>query len=466
MITAAEAAAELLRRQEAADSLLSFTEYTLPRYKAAPHHKTICDALEAVERGDIRRLIISVAPRFGKSELASRRFPAWFIGRNPEKEIIAASYNSELAGDFGKEVRNIVASEGYSNVFPSTRLAGDSRAANRWHTEQGGGYAAAGVGTAMTGRGAHVLLIDDPVKDRSEADSDTVRESIWQWYASTAYTRLTADGCVIVIQTRWHEDDLTGRLLEAEKLGGDTWHKIVLPALDEDGVSLWPERFNKARLEKIRDVVGMREWNALYMQDPVPDEGDYFKREWFAEYDKAPEGLSIYGGSDYAVTEDGGDFTEHGIIGVDFNDNIYLLDWWRGQTKPDAWIEQQCNLIIKHQPLCWFGEVGPIRRSVEPFLVRRMAERQAYARLEWLPSINEKTARARPIQARASMGKVFVPKSAPWKDALMTQVLKFPNTKFDDGVDVLSLFGRGLEHIIAPSKKRKQQAERAINWMS
>lgn len=185
-----DAARELLKRRRARSSLIDYARYTNTAYRPADHHEQIANALERVERGECKRLMIFMPPRHGKSELASRRFPAWFLGRNPRLSIIAASYNSDLAADFGREVRNIVASPEHRALFPDAVLADDSQAQNRWHTAQGGGYAAAGVGTAVTGRGAHVLNIDDPVKDRESADSELMREKTYRWYLSTAYTRL------------------------------------------------------------------------------------------------------------------------------------------------------------------------------------------------------------------------------------------------------------------------------------
>lgn len=403
-------------------------------------------------------------PRHGKSELASRSFPAWFLGRNPNKQIIAASYNSDLAADFGREVRNIVASPEFKKLFPDVGLSADSQAADRWHTSQGGMYVAAGVGTAITGRGAHVLLIDDPFKDREEADSDLRRRRVWEWFASTAYTRLMPGGAIVVINTRWHDDDLSGRLLEQP---GEGWEVLSLPAVTDEQ-ALWPEWYPKERLDAIRAVIGEREWSALYQQRPTPDEGDFFKRDWFMEYDQPPEGLHVYGASDYAVTADGGDYSEHGIAGVDFNANLYILDWWRGQTTSDVWIERQCDMILKHLPLMWFGESGVIRKAVEPFLTRRMVERNAFCQLEWLPSVADKPTRARAVQARASMGKVWLPKRAPWKEELLQQLLRFPAGKYDDGVDTLALFGRGLDQLVvaAPKKKAANAAAFGANaWM-
>lgn len=452
------AASELLKRRMARNSLLEFSLYTNLTYEVAPHHKLIAEKLEAVERGEIKRLMITMPPRHGKSELASRRFPSWYIGRNPDKQIIAASYNSDLANDFGREVRNIVGSPEFGNLY-KTALSADSKAANRWHTDKGGMYVAAGVGTAITGRGADILLIDDPFKDRQEADSEITRQRVWDWYTSTAYTRLMPGGAIIVINTRWHDDDLSGRLLAEQLNGGDKWDLLSLPAIDREGNPLWPEWYPLERLEQIRAVLPARDWNALYQQNPIPDDGDYFKKEWFGEYEELPTNLRYYGASDYAVTDGGGDFTEHGVIGVDGANNIYVVDWWKGQTTSDVWIDAKCDLIVKYSPHCWFGEAGPIRRAIEPFLMRRMQEREAYCRIEWMPSISDKPSRARPIQAMASMGKVFFPKNAVWKAELMIQLLRFPAAKHDDGVDVLSLFGRGMEFIKAPRNKRKQQSE-------
>ena len=429
-----EAAQELLRRRAARNSLIEFARYTLPTYEEAAHHLMIAKRLEAVERGEIKRLMIFMPPRHGKSELASRRFPAWFLGRNPQAEIIAASYNSDLAADFGRDVRAIVASEECRRLFETT-LRPDSKAADRWHTNEGGAYRAAGVGTAMTGRGADLLLIDDPVKDREEADSELRRDRVWDWYRSTAYTRLSPQGRVVVIQTRWHEDDLAGRLLE----GSDHWEVLSLPAIGSDGRALWEERFPLERLHAIERTLGPREWSALYMQRPQPDEGTFFQRGWFSTWDVLPK-VRIYGTSDYAVTDEGGDYTAHRIWGVSSDGGLYRIDGWRGQTTSDQWIEAKIDLMARHKPFAWFGEKGVIQKAVEPMLVRRMRERRVFCRLEWLPSIHDKATRARGFQARAAMGRVWFEPGAD-----LSEFLAFPAGKHDDDVDCASLMGRALD---------------------
>jgi predicted phage terminase large subunit-like protein len=436
-----ERATDLLQKRTARKSLQSFTEQINPAYIAAGHHRLICEKLEAVERGDIDRLMIFMPPRHGKSELASRKFPAWYLGRNPAKQIIAASYNSDLAMDFGRDVRNLVGSPEFGDVFPNVELREDSRAANRMNTSHGGAYVAAGVGTAVTGRGAHILLIDDPFKDREEADSERRRQIVDDWFRSTAYTRLMPGGAVILIQTRWHEDDLAGRLLERERRAedGGEWHVLDLPAIDAKGQALWPEWYDVPALNRIKNSIGAREWSALYQQRPQPDDGTFFQREWFKEWSVLPE-LRYYGASDYAVTDGDGDFTVHRVWGIDHKGWVYRVAGWRGQTSADVWIESKLDLIAKYKPLAWFGEGGVIQKAIEPMLKRRMLERRVHCRLEWLPSIHDKPTRARSFQAMASMGRVFIEPGAD-----IAEFLAFPAGKHDDDVDTASLIGRAID---------------------
>jgi predicted phage terminase large subunit-like protein len=455
-----EVRAALARR-----SLLRFTEYTNPLYQRAQHHEQIAAKLEAVERGEIDRLMIFMPPRHGKSELASKRFPAWCLGRRPERQIIAASYNSDLANDFGRNVRNLVAEPEFGQVFHGVTLAPDSQAANRMNTNHGGTYVAAGVGTAVTGRGAHIALIDDPFKDREEADSERRRELVWDWYRSTLYTRLMPGGAIVLIQTRWHEDDLAGRLLQQER---DQWDVLELPALNAHGEALWPEWYDVPALQRIKDTIGPREWSALYQQRPQPDEGTYFQRDWFQEWKELPP-LRLYGPSDYAVTDGAGDYTVHRIWGIDGNGDVYRVDGWRGQTASDEWIERKLDLIEKHKPFAWFGEGGVIQKAIEPMLKRRMRERKVHCRLEWLPSVADKPTRARAFQAMAANGRVYFEPGADIGEHLV-----FPAGKNDDDVDNSSLIGRAIDQahpaIIKPEATKKPrdiwapQKQAANDW--
>lgn len=431
-----------MKAARARRGLQAFTEFVNPAYVSAGHHSLICSRLEAIERGDIDRLMIFMPPRHGKSELASRKFPAWYLGRNPSKQIIAASYNSDLATDFGRDVRNLVADPDYRLVFPGVELRQDSTSANRMHTNRGGMYVAAGVGTAVTGRGADVLLIDDPFKDREEADSERRREIVDNWFRSTAYTRLMPGGAVVVIQTRWHEDDLAGRLLEREgrREDGGEWEVLELPAINPSGEALWPEWYPVPALERIKASIGPREWSALYQQRPQPEDGTFFQRGWFKSWDVLPAHLRVYGTSDYAVTADDGDYTVHRIWGVDDKGDLYRLDGWRGQATSDVWIETKLDLIAKYKPLAWFGEGGVIQKAIEPMLVRRMRERRVMCRMEWVPPIADKPTRARSFQAMASMGRVWFEDGAD-----LGEFLAFPAGKHDDEVDAASMIGRAID---------------------
>lgn len=264
--------------------MLGFTRYVKPDYVTARPHRIICDAIDRVLEGKSRRLIIEAPPRHGKSEIVSRKLPAYYLGRFPRRSVIAASYGSELAADFGREVRNLVGSRRFSNLFPEVELALDSSAKDHWYTNQGGYYLSAGIGsgqgTTTTGRGANLLIVDDPIKSRAHAESETYREGLKSWYRSVAYTRLEKDEAIIVMATRWHEDDPIGWLISQQESGADQWERVTLPAVDLDPLgnkrALWPEKYSLDRLQQIRSVIKEYEWNALYMQRPRPMEGSYF----------------------------------------------------------------------------------------------------------------------------------------------------------------------------------------------
>lgn len=442
-------------------SLLEFTKWTFPQYRPAPHHLLIAEKLEAVERGEINRLMIFMPPRHGKSELASKRFPAWYLGRNPGRQVIAASYNLDLAQDFGREVRNIVREREYADVF-STTLAPDSQAAGRWSTNEKGAYVAAGVGTAITGRGAHLLLIDDPVKDREEADSERRRDTVWNWYTSTAYTRLMKGGAIVLIQTRWHEDDLGGRLLEAERNGGDQWEKLILPALN-DNSALWEEEYPVERLRQIKAAIGPRDFSALYQQQPSPEEGTFFQRGWFNRHSAGQHGpVNVYITTDFAVTDGRGDYTELGVWGHGPGNKLYQLDWWHGQTASNDWIERLLDLIQKWRPLCTFYEQGVIEKAVSPMIVQRMRERKIFSRIEKVPSVSDKPTRARAFQARASMKNVSLLNDERG-ERVLDQLLTFPAGKHDDAVDVCSQIGMVIDQAhaaIVPVREKKPTRDR------
>lgn len=447
--------------------LLAYSAYQWPNYRDAFHHRLIARKLEAIERGEIDRLIITMPPRHGKSMLASEFFPSWYLGRNPDHYVIAATYAQELADDFGRKVRNQIADPAFGLIFPGVGIKADSTSAKRFHitgprdtvaTTQDGAYFAVGVGGPLTGRGAHLLLIDDPVKNREEAESELIRKKTRDWYTSTAYTRLMPGGRVIVIQTRWHEDDLAGWLLREHAHEG--WETLDLPAINDAGEALWPEQYPIERLEQIKRAIGPRDWSALYQQQPSPETGDYFKAEWVKSVDNLPDrrNLNIYGASDYAVTADGGDYTVHVVVGIDPDDRVYLLDLWRGQTASDEWIEAFCDLVQKWRPIGWAEETGQIKSGVGPFLTRRMIERKAYVYREAFPTRGDKAIRAQSIRGRIAMNGLHILKDAPFRTDLINEMMSFPVAVHDDQVDALGLVGQLLDRM--QSGKRDTQASK------
>lgn len=438
--------------------LVSYAAYQWPGYKLGRHHLLIAKHLEMVERGEITRLMITMPPRHGKSMLASEFFPAWYLGRNPDHYVVAATYAQELADDFGRKVRNQIADPAYAQIFPGVGLKSDSTSSRRFHvttpldsfaTGQNGAYFAVGVGGPLTGRGAHLLLIDDPVKNREDAESEVIRKKTKDWYTSTAYTRLMPGGRIVVIQTRWHEDDLAGWLQEEHKHEG--WVILDLPAIDDDGQALWPEQYDIEALERIKRALPPRDWSALYQQRPSPETGDYFKREWIHEVDHLPPlaTMRVYGASDYAVTQDGGDYTCHAVVGVDPEHRLYLLDLWRVQASSDKWVEAFCDLVLKWKPIGWAEETGQIKSGVGPFLVRSMLERQAYVAREQFPTRGDKAVRAQSFRGRVASTGLHIHKDAPWKSDLISEMMSFPVGVHDDQVDALGLAGQLLDRMLA-----------------
>ena len=268
------------KRRAAAQSLIEFACYTYPKYEPAVLHRQIAEQLERVERGEVDRLMLLVPPRHGKSELASRRFPAWYLGRHPDRHVISVSASYTLAEEFGREVRNCVRSQEYAEIF-DTRLAEDSQAKGRWSTQEGGSYYAVGVGGSLYGRGAHLLIIDDPFASMADARSEQIRKEVHAWYTGTAYNRLEKGAAIVVIGHRTTQDDLQGRLLAQQAAGGDKWEVVELKALDGEGNALWPERFDGDALARIKANTTAQDWAALYL---VPVANLHSEYSEYSEY--------------------------------------------------------------------------------------------------------------------------------------------------------------------------------------
>lgn len=455
----------LLHRRTIRASLKSWCIEALSRVdlRPAPHHELLIDRLTAIERGDITRLMVLMPPGSAKSTYVSTLFPPWYLARHPSDAIVAASHTSELSERFGRRVRNII------NEHAATlniALAPDIQAANQWETTVGGEYFAVGVLGAVTGRRADLVLIDDPVKSRLEADSETISERIWEWWKADLQTRLKPGAKIVLVMTRWHEADLGGRLLDEMGTGGRDWEVLKLPMEAElndamgraPGEPLWPEWFtDEMRADAKRDS---RTWSALYQQSPAPATGIYFERDWLRPANSVPrrEDMRVYGGSDYAVTADGGDWTVHVVIGVDPDYRLWLLDLWRGQTASDAWIEALCDMILQWKPIGWAEEQGQIKAGVGPFLDRRQRERRAFVARRQFPTRGDKAVRAQSIRGRIAMDGLHYAASAPWRAAFESELMTFPAGKHDDQVDALGLVGQLLDVMIPGQLPRPKPA--------
>lgn len=430
----------------------------------ADHHRLILREMQRCMQTPHGRLMIMAPPGSAKSTYATVVGPSWYLGKQPDRRVILASYGGDLARRHGRRTRQLLRSAESSGILQAT-IADDSRAADEFALTNGSEYIACGIMAGVTGNRAHGIVIDDPIKGREAADSQIIRDRTYAAYEDDLLTRLIPGGWVVIIQTRWHEDDLAGRVLPADWAGesgdilcrdGNVWRVLCLQAECQTptdpigravGDMLWPQWFDRRHWDQFR--LNRRTWSSLYQQRPAPDEGILFRRDDLAVYETAPTGLRIIGASDYAVTPEGGDWTEHGIAGISPDGAIYLLDWWRGQVGPEIWIERQIDMMARWQCLAWFGEAGPIRRATEGTLRRRMIERHTPCRLEWMPSINDKATRAQPIIATAGMGRLFWPRAA-WVAELQRQCLVFPAGQPDDGVDTLALLGRGAQTLGRP----------------
>jgi len=449
-----EAAVELLRRRTARRSL---TEYArLCGFEPAAHHRLLIEALEAVARGDYPNLAVFMPPGSAKSTYGSVLFASWVMQQR--WNVLAASHTVELAEKWGRRVRNLVAEHRLVlGVTPDP----DSQAAGRWALSDGTEYYAAGVNTGIAGFRAKLGIIDDPVRSRQDADSELIRDRTWDWYINDFRTRLVPGARQVLIQTRWHEDDLAGRALQH----GD-WHVLSLPALAEDndplgrrpGEPLWSDDaygYGGQLLDLAKDTPA-RTWSALYQQRPAPEEGDYFKADWLKTYDTLPprSEMQVYGGSDYAVTADGGDYTVHVVVGLDADNRMYLLDLWRRQASSDVWVEAFADLVKQWKPIGWAEEKGQIASGVGPLLDRRSRERQAFVHREAFPTRGDKAIRAQSIRGRMAMNGLYVPANAPWLAELRSELLHFPAGKHDDQVDALGLVGQLLDKMVSGTRPK------------
>ena len=453
----------------------------LSAYEDVRHHRVIAAALEEVEAGRIKRLMISCPPRHGKTKLASINFSAWYAGRNPMKSVVFATYSDKFAQDTGGAVKTLIQSPLYAHLFPNFRLAYGGAANDRLRIAGGGDMFFVGVGGALTGRGGDVNILDDPIKNRQEADSIVVRDKLWNWYNSVLrYRMMTQDAALVIIATRWNEDDIIGRHIDPtnpyfNQEEAESWRIINLPALAEEDdplgreldQPLWPARFDTAFLLEQRRA-DARGFTALYQGRPTPAEGAFFKSDFIRTYNKMSDlphadAMRYYGASDFAVaTKQENDKSCHLIVGVDENDNIWIMpDLVWSRMPSDMSINAVIHLMSKYRPMMWWAEKGVIAKSIGPFLRKRMLEKRVFCSIDEIAPIADKLARAQSINARMSMGRVYFPRFARWFADARDQLLKFPHSGFDDFVDTLSLIGLGLMKQIPAKMKPKAMPDGA-----
>lgn len=438
-------------------------------FKVNDHHEQIIEALLKCHRHECKRLVINIPPRYSKTELAVVMFIAWSLAKNPKCQFIHLSYSDELALDNSARILELIQSDEYQELW-QVSLKPDRKSKSLWRTEQGGGLKAGAAGGAVTGFGAGVddqgfggaIIIDDPLKPDDE-EYEAIRRKTNRRINATIKSRLNSRATpIIMIMQRLHDDDPAGFVLGGGT--GEEWEHLKIPVIRPDGSPLWEFRHNMKDLLAIQ-VADKHVWNGQYMQEPIPDEGDYFTVDNARWYHKLPpkETLNFYGASDYAATDDG-DFTEHGIFAVDPQDNIYIVDWWSGQTKSDVWIEEQIDLMAKYKPLLWGGETGPIKAAVEPWLLRRMRERKTYTSLRWQShaQVNYKRAIARTFQALWEQNRVFLPEGKEWAQDLLRQLTRFPLGSVDDKVDTCSIFARMISDVWALEPPKEKEPDKPI----
>jgi predicted phage terminase large subunit-like protein len=444
---------ELARRR-----LLDYCTRMDPGYQTPPHIRLLAEHLEALERGEITRLCVSMPPRHGKSRLVSQLFPAWHLGRHPSEDIVLASYGSELSERNSRIVRDVIQDD--RNPF-EVSLRTDSRAVDRWQTTAGGQVLAVGVGSGLTGHGAHLLIIDDPIRDRAEAESEAIRRSTDEWYADVARTRLAPGGKIVLMGTRWHWSDLLGSTLE--KSQGE-WCVLNLPAIAEDndllgrerGEALWPTRFPVESLPRVPSEMSSRSFQSLYQGKPTPDQGGLFKRAWFENHfdgpipviiDKvqsgsgpflqildSPRQFDVIGAIDCASTASvSSDFSAIAIVATDGID-FYVLDVIRKRVEFNELLVMTIKAFQKWNPSLLF-----IEHTSNGFPLVQELRRASALPVSPLTVKGSKVARAEATTAWFESSRVKFPRGAPWLSDLVDEYVAFPLGKHDDQVDALTM---------------------------
>jgi predicted phage terminase large subunit-like protein len=417
------------------------------QYQIPDHIQLLNEKLMDVAFGDLKRLMVFLPPRHGKSMLVSHYFPAWFLGMFPNKRVILTAYEADFAATWGRRARDILNEYGKS-VF-GVEVNNKSSAANRWDIKNhNGGMVTAGVGGPITGRGADILIIDDPVKNAEEANSQTYRNRTWDWYQSTAYTRLEPNGSIILIMTRWQEDDLAGRILhQIKQYKGEQWEIINLPAIAEEqdqvgrkpGEPLWPERYDLKELERIKCTTGSYWWSSLYQQRPQPPGGGLLKRFWLNYYQ--PDGiplrdeLDIYQAWDLAIsTRETADYTVCTTIGISDENKIYVLDWYRDRIDFPTQVKMVEKLAQKWDP----QQIGIESNAYQKALPQQLLENTMLP-IKEVNRTKDKVTRISSGFIHFENGKVLLPEKHYELEHFINEYVYFPTGRHDDMLDSMEL---------------------------
>tara|TARA_R100000231_G_scaffold39847_1_gene34593 strand:+ start:2959 stop:4455 length:1497 start_codon:yes stop_codon:yes gene_type:complete len=432
-------------RESCESKFLSFVNAIWAAFIHGKHHEIMGEAFERVANGELKRLIINMPPRHTKSEFASYILPAWFLGRYPDKKIIQTAHTAELAVGFGRKVRNLVNSSDFKKIFPNVSLQADSKAAGRWNTNKGGEYFAIGVGGAVTGKGADLLIIDDPHSEQEGASSDiNVFNKTYEWYTSGPRQRLQPKGSIVVVMTRWHDKDLTGQLVDAsiKRGGADQWEVIELPALLPSGNPLWSEFWKLEELEALRAELPTSKWMAQYQQDPTAEEGAIVKREWWRdwEYQEPPECEFVIQSWDTAfLKSQRADYSACTTWGVFYREDedtgqlapqIILLDAHKARLEFPELKQRAMECYQSYKPDAFIVE-GKAAGMPLIFELRAMG----IPVQEYTPSRgNDKIARVNAVADLFSSGVVWAPQTR-WAEEVIEEFAAFPNAEHDDLVD-------------------------------
>ena len=434
---------DALVREKSQISFLDYVKVMWPTFIHGRHHAVMAKKFEDVINGSLKRLIINMAPRHTKSEFASYLLPSWFLGKHPDKKVIQSSNTADLAVGFGRKVRNLVDSEVYQKVFPGVGLAADSKAAGRWSTNKGGEYIAMGVGGTMTGKGADLMIIDDPHSEQEArlAQGDpSIYDSVFEWYTSGPRQRLQPGGRIVIVMTRWSDKDLTGKILRNH--AGEDWEVIELPAILPSGNPLWPEYWPLNELMSVKEEIGVYKWNAQYQQTPTGEEGAIIKREAWRRWkaDRPPPCDFIIQSWDTAFTKseraDYSACTTWGVFSLNedpTDKNIMLLDAYRDKLEFPELKKAALEGYKEWQPDAFVVEAKAAGAPLV-YELRQMGIPVS----EYTPSRgNDKFVRLNSVADLFSSGKVWAPDTR-WADDVIEEMARFPNAEHDDYVDSCS----------------------------